>query len=107
VKIPEDALIHRHKLTLYLLVSRPKNDKSGFLGQAGFTINNPELLETAIRRLTSDNDATFDRRNEYGAIYLVEGELKGPIKTLLIVTVWIQLEGDKSFRFVTLKPARK
>jgi hypothetical protein len=107
VKIPEDALIHGNKLTRYLLVRRPKNDKSGFLAQAGFTIDNPEWLEKAIRRLISENEAILDRKNEYGAFYLVEGELMGPTKTLLTVTVWIQLASDNRFHFVTLKPARK
>ena len=106
MKIPDNALIHKRKLTHYLLVRRLKNDKSGFLAQAGFTIDYPELLETAIRQLINENDAILDDSNEYGSIYLVEGNLIGPMKTLSTVTVWIQLASDKSFRFVTLKPAR-
>lgn len=106
MKIADDALIQNDKLTHYLLVRWPKNDKSAFLAKAGFNVGNPELLEKAIRHLISENEAVFDTQNEYGAIYLVEGSLKGPTDTLFIVTVWIQLAGDKNFRFVTLKPAR-
>ena len=106
MKIPVDALIDSDKLTRYLLVHRLKNDKSGFLAQAGFTNDNSELLDAAIRQLITENDVIFDRRNEYGAFYLVEGNLIGPLKTLLTITVWIQLAENNSFRFVTLKPAR-
>lgn len=46
MKIPVDAIISNDKLTQYLLVPRQKNDKSGFLAQAGFTMENPEDYET-------------------------------------------------------------
>ena len=39
--IPPDAEIAIEKLTRYLLVPRPLDDKSKFLGQAGFTSANP------------------------------------------------------------------
>jgi hypothetical protein len=71
MKLPEDVLIPREKLTAYLLVSRAKNDKSGFLAQAGFTQRNPDLLEAAIIRLIRDNDAVQNRKDEYGTYYRV------------------------------------
>lgn len=52
-----DALIERGKLTRYLLVPKPKNDKSHFLVQAGFTAANPDALEGAIRRLIGEEEA--------------------------------------------------
>ena len=36
MKIPEDAIIPMEKLTAYLLLPRPGDDKSKFLAQAGF-----------------------------------------------------------------------
>jgi hypothetical protein len=36
MKIPADAIIVESKLTKYLLVFKPRNDKSQFLAQAGF-----------------------------------------------------------------------
>ncbi len=45
MKIPADALIPQAKLTNYLLVARTVDDKSKFLAQAGFTIENPGALE--------------------------------------------------------------
>lgn len=48
MKLPVDAIIAREKLTQYLLVPRQKNDKSRFLAQVGFTLQNPEALEEAV-----------------------------------------------------------
>ena len=95
VRIPDDAIISEEKLVRYLLAPRRKNDKSGFLAQAGFTSANPDRLEQAIRR-----------QNEYGAFYRVEGVLVGPEGMLLTVTIWIQQTIEDRYRFVTLKPAR-
>ena len=106
MKIPDDAIIPREKLTQYLLVPQRKNDKSTFLAQAGFTQNNPDLLEKAIRELIANNEAIQDRQNTYGVFYRVIGDLHGPEGILATVTVWIQLTNNNDYRFVTLKPAR-
>ena len=106
VRVPEDAIIPKEKLTLYLLVPRQKNDKSGYLAQAGFTRENPDVLDAAIRKLIVENDAIPDRHNEYGTFYRVEGELRGPQGVLSTVTVWILRANEDRYRFVTLKPAR-
>ena len=106
MKIPSDATIAREKLTHYLLVTKPKNDKSRFLAQAGFTLANPEALEAAVRQVIADNEAVFDRENEYGAFYQVKGNLHGPEGILTVVTIWILQDVNGEFRFVTLKPAR-
>lgn len=106
MKIPSDALIAPQKLTRYLLAPRPKNDKSRFLARAGFTLANPHALEAAIRQIISDNEAIFERENEYGAFYQVRGELQGPGGILTVVTIWLLQDVNGEFRFVTLKPAR-
>ena len=107
MKIAEDAIIPEEKLTQYLLLPRQKNDKSQLLARAGFTRENPDMLDKAIRRLLAENEAMPDRHNEYGAFYLVEGELKGPSQTLVVVTVWLLPANANRCRFVTLKPARE
>ncbi|PSN13871.1 hypothetical protein C7293_14095 [filamentous cyanobacterium CCT1] len=94
------------KLTQYLLVPRPEDDKSKFLAQAGFTINNPNQLKQAILDLIQNHDAISDRQDRYGVYYLVEGPLIGPNTTLSVVTVWIERASDGFFQFVTLKPKR-
>ena len=105
MRIPHDATIARNKLTHYLLVPRQRNDKSGFLAQAGFTQANPDLLEQAIRHLIREQEAVSDREDEYGRFYRVEGALIGPTSSLDTITIWIEtVHGE--YRFVTLKPAR-
>lgn len=106
MRIPDDAVIPREKLLDYLLTPRRKNDKSGFLTQAGFTQENPDQLEQAIRQLIAENEAIADKRNEYGTFYQVAGDLRGPNGTLLTVTIWLQQAVDNRYRFITLKPAR-
>lgn len=106
MKIPQSAVIPSAKLTDYLLAYRRKSDKSQFLAQAGFTLDDPATLARAIRRLIAEYDGMVDRRNEYGAFYRVEGILRGPRGDLEVITVWLRREVDGSYWFVTLKPAR-
>jgi hypothetical protein len=109
MKVPADAIIPRAKLTKYLLVFQPENDKSKFLAQAGFTLDNPDALEAAIREMIATHEAVLDERDQFGDFYRVEGSLKGVNeRDLLVVTIWImRTEEDGLYRFVTLKPRRK
>mgnify|MGYP001267654704 CR=1 FL=1 len=108
MKIPIDAVIPPPKLNQYLLVFHEQDDKSLFLAQAGFTQDNPNQLEAAIRQLIMTYEAVWDIENEHGIFYLVEGMLQGVNeRQLAVVTVWMQLKATSQFRFITLKPARK
>jgi hypothetical protein len=107
MKIPADAIIAPSKLTDYLLLARPWDDKSKFLGQAGFRRDSPELLEAAIRQLAADTEAVDDGVNEYGKFWRADGVLLGPNGVTLDVTaIWLEWRADGSFHFVTLKPRR-
>jgi hypothetical protein len=108
VKVPEDAIIPDAKLTRYLLVLRPRSDKSKFLAQAGFTAENPESLLSALRQLTITNDAVEDRTDEYGTYYQVEGVLQGTNGiNLNVVTIWLKRKIDQQFQFITLIPNKE
>ncbi len=108
MKIPSDAIIADEKITGYLLVPREQDDKSKFLAQAGFTQENPKLLQAAIRQLADSTLATKDRDNEYGVFYRVTGELIGlNQRNLPVITVWLQRTADRKFQFITLKPNRE
>jgi hypothetical protein len=109
MRIPPNAIIAREKLTQYLLVHQPESDKSKFLAQAGFTLSNPDALETAIRAVIAENDAVLDRTDRFGNFYRVEGLLRGEQgKALFVVTVWmVRTEETDIYRFVTLKPGKK
>ncbi|MDZ4657864.1 MAG: hypothetical protein SH868_09845 [Bythopirellula sp.] len=105
MRIPFDAIISPEKLTDYLLIERPWDDKSKFLAQADFTLENPLALDFAIRQLGTGSDAQEDGSNEYGTFYRVTGELIGPTGLPLpVVLVWLQWKSDGLFHFVTLKP---
>lgn len=106
MRIVNEVIISPDKLTHYLLVWRPKSDKSRYLSQAGFTLNNPAALDSALRTLVTENEAVPDREDEYGLFVQIEGYLIGPTGRLHVITVWILPANDSRFRFVTLKPAR-
>jgi len=90
VKIPNDAIIPERKITQYLLVFKAKDDKSKFLAQAGFTQENPDLLEAAIRDLANRVEAVVDDQNEYGTFFLVVGKINGTEnRKLSVITVWL------------------
>lgn len=108
MKIPADAEIPDPKLTKYLLVLKPRNDKSKFLAQAGFTEQNPEALEEAIRKLIDLVEAVEDGENDYGFFYRIDGVLVGVNQSCLsVTTIWIQRKIDNKFQFVTLKPFKE
>ena len=108
MRIPPDALIAEGKLRHYLLVPRPKNDKSKFLAQAGFTQEHPEVLDAAIRQLIQSVEAIKDKSDDYGDCYRVAGDLIGTGgRKLAVITFWIRLRADNEFRFVTLIPRRE
>ncbi len=54
VFLPQDSIIAESKLTQYLLVPLPKDDKSKFLAQAGYTLDNWQQLETRPKKPNSD-----------------------------------------------------
>jgi hypothetical protein len=107
VRIPEDAIIPDDKITRYLLVRKPRNDKSKFLAQAGFTQENPAALRSAIQTLAETIETVEDISNEYGTFYQVSGDLVGTNGlNLLVITIWLQRQIDGKFQFVTLKPCK-
>ena len=106
MKIPSSAIIPDEKLTKYLLVPRPWDDKSKYLGRAGFRLDQPGLLRDAIRELADRQEATEDGFNEYGTYWRVEGDLVGPNGRLPVVRIWLQWNIDGTVHFVTLKPRK-
>jgi hypothetical protein len=105
--IPPNAIIPPEKLTRYLLVPRPWDDKSRFLAQAGFSLSDPDRLENAIRQTVAQFEAFEDGTNDYGTFFRVEGDLIGPNGcTLQVVLIWLQWRLDGTHHFVTLKPLK-
>lgn len=99
-----NATIPLAKLTKYLLVRQLKNDKSGFLAQAGYILENWQILERDLRRILL-NEATFDKQTPFGDIYEIKGILPGVNGIQLrVATYWIIDSLTLETRFVTLLP---
>jgi len=108
VKLPEDALIAAEKLTRYLLVKRPVGDKSEFLRQAGYTLDNWQRLEQDIRAQILPKDAVLIERTAYGELFEIRSSLVGPNAAVLALrTVWIREAATGSVKFVTLYPDKE
>jgi hypothetical protein len=103
VKLPRDALIATEKITRYLLVKRPVGDKSEFLRQAGYTLDNWQRLEQDICEQILPKDAVLIERTAYGELFEIRGSLTGPNGVAVGVrTVWMrEREGDVT-KFITL-----
>ena len=107
MKVPADAWIAVEKLTGYLLVQRPWDDKSKFLAQAGFDRNHPEVLLEALRALAAEGEAVEDGANEYGEFLRIDDDLVGPNgRRLAVSAIWLRQHLDGRVRFVTLKPRK-
>ena len=105
--IPPDAIIADEKLTQYLLVQRPFDDKSGFLSRIGFTLYNWRALRDAIRLLADGQEAVETGGNEYGRIFEVRGGLVGPVGELKMKLIWMRRAVDGRYYFVTLFPDKE
>ena len=101
--LDRDAVIPEAKFTKYLLIRLPRDDKSQFLAQAGYTRQNWQQLSQDHWTQILPLEAIPTINTEFGQKYEIEGELTGPNGvTLRVTTVWIKT--PTSTRFVTLVP---
>lgn len=107
MKLPSDALIASEKLTKYLLVRRPVGDKSEFLKQAGYTLDNWQRLERDIRQQILSKDAVSIEQTEYGELFEIQASLVGPNAVVLgLRTIWMRESRSGLTKFITLYPDR-
>ncbi|MBD2462749.1 hypothetical protein H6G89_17045 [Oscillatoria sp. FACHB-1407] len=105
ILLSQEAIIAEEKLTQYLLVSLPKDDKSKFLAQAGYTLENWQQLEKDLRTQVLTQPAKFIEKNRYGEKYLIRASLRGVNGVELnILSIWMVT--DSTTRFVTLVPSK-
>lgn len=108
MKLPHDTLIAREKITEYLLKEREHDDKSKFLGRAGYLLISPDQLENDLRQQILALEADLSEKNEYGDRYQIRGELKGPNNVVLkVVTIWMHESATDAWKFITLFPDTK
>ena len=66
MKLPYNSLIAHSKLKDYLLAPKKRNDKSKWLAQIGYNLENWQLLENDLRTQILSLDATpTDKRRIY------------------------------------------
>jgi len=103
VYLNPNALIANSKLTEYLLIPLPKDDKSEYLAQGGYTLDNWQQLERDLRQQILSLEAQPTVKTQYGQKYQIIGFLVCPNgKVLTIKTIWIVTE--QTTQFVTLFP---
>jgi hypothetical protein len=102
--IPKDVLIAEEKIRDYLLVEKPKGDKSRYLGLAGYTQKDYWELLRDIRQQLLPAEGIFQRTDKFGDYYIIKGHLKGPNgRRLGVRTIWLHDKSDQ-IRFATLFP---
>lgn len=102
--LDQNAVIPESKLTRYLLIQLPRDDKSQYLSQAGYNLENWQQLEQDLRQILL-LEAVPTVNTEFGQKYEIDGSLTGPNGvTLRVTTVWIVTLEET--RFVTLVPGR-
>jgi hypothetical protein len=78
MKLPRDTVISERKIKEYLLSPRTEDDKFGFLALAGYSLQTWRELEKDLRGQAQDGEALLIRTNQYGEMYHIKGQLKGP-----------------------------
>ena len=108
MKLPSDALIATDKFTKYLLVKRPVGDKSEFLSQAGYTLDNWQELGQDIRQQILSQEAVPIEQTRYGEYFEIRASLRGPNGVALNVrTVWMRESSSGVAKFITLYPDKR
>jgi hypothetical protein len=103
---PERALINPVKLYGYLLsTTHPIGRfKARFFGALGFSVDQWEDLEVALREQHLTQNAEFRGMGRFGQLFTIEAILKGPAGSAFVVSVWLVRDHEDYPRFVTAYP---
>lgn len=106
MKLAHDAIIAEAKLTKYLLVRQEVDDKSKFLAQAGYTLDNWRQLEADLRNQILPLEAEpSDEPNRFGDVYEIRDVLRGANGvSLAVVTIWMIEYETQVTKLITLYP---
>ena len=108
MKLPENSLIAKEKLTQYLLTTRKRNDKSRWLVQAGYTLENWQELENDLRVQILSAEATPIDNTKYGQMHEIRSNLVGPNgETLQVCTIWMTETVTGITKFITMYPDKR
>ena len=96
-----NAIIAEAKLTKYLLIHLAKDDKSRFLAQAGYRLENWQQLQQDLREQILPLEAIPTVLTQYGQKYAITGNLISPNgRAIRVKTIWMVTE--RRTQFVTL-----
>jgi hypothetical protein len=108
VRLPNaDAVeIDVRKVRDYLLSAKHPigRHKARFFAAFGFTEASVTEFIAEIRRIAASEDVVSVEDTGLGRKYTVGGQLKGPLGTAAIATVWIENRGKSFARLVTVLP---
>ncbi|THJ20623.1 MAG: hypothetical protein CAF45_013765 [Nitrospira sp. CG24E] len=108
MRLPADTVIAIDKLLRYLLLPQVRGDKSAFLSQAGYQLENANQLLQDLRTQLLPLDAMQLESNNFGWYYEIRGSLTGPNgATLAVRTIWMTEHLSGITKFVTLIPDRR
>lgn len=105
MKIPFGLVIQDQKITNYLLVYQPKDDKSEYLALAGYNLENWEILKRDILNAVDASEVAEVTSTGWGTRFKVKSQWYGPNSRLVrVMTIWQQDEGSDIVKFITLYP---
>lgn len=101
------ATILKEKLKNYVLSETHSTGKfkAKFFRRIGFNETNIDSFVKALRKIAKSEEIKEEIIFEYGTKYILDGRIDSPIgKNVMVRTIWIIEEGQKSPRFVTVYP---
>ena len=98
-------VIQDQKITHYLLIFQEKDDKSQFLANFGYTLQNWEQLKTDILQFVPGSERLSTVDTAWGLRFKVRSQWQGANgRSLAVVTIWQEDRDADVLRFVTLYP---
>jgi hypothetical protein len=108
MKLPAAAVIPADKITKYLLVRRPRGDKSAWLNSAGYKLENAAALAADLRTQLLSLDAQPAGSDKFGDYFETRGSLRGPAgKVLQARAIWMTEHLSGETRLITLIPEKR
>ncbi len=93
------------KIINYLLVYQPKDDKSEYLANYGYTQDNWQLLKEDIIKATQKSQNIEITETDWGRRFKIKIQWYSINKRIIkVITIWQQDENSDYARFVTLFP---
>jgi hypothetical protein len=105
MQISSRLVIQDQKITQYLLIFQEKDDKSQFLANAGYTLQNWEQLKADILCFVPDSEILATVETPWGLRYRVRSQWQGANgRSIAVISIWQDDRDADVLRFVTLYP---